>query len=140
LGSAVGDDYYVVGVYRDVFLFTVHYLACVYHYLLPLPGARILTEYDHAAGSGCGFHSLRYGYRMAAGRAFFELERAGRTHISSDEEDFRLRNIDDASGIEAHVLIEVSPEQPVNIDFYQLKPLAVLRLLIAVLRLRGGLG
>ena len=41
---------------------------------------------------------------------------------SPPEEDFRLRNMDDASGIEAHVLIEVAPEQPVNIDFYRLIP------------------
>ena len=85
------------------------------------------------SGSGCGFHSLRKRNRLPERGAFFEQERAGRIHIPSNEEDFRLRNMDDASGIEAHVLIEVAPEQPVNIDFYQLIPLALLRLLIAVL-------
>src|SRR5262249_50640869 len=138
-GPAVGDDYYVVGVYSDVFLFTIHYLARVYSYLLPLFGPRIFTEYDRAAGSGCGFHSLRKRDRLPERGAFLESERAGRIHFAPDEEDLRLRNIDDASGIEAHVLIEVSPEQPVNIHFYQLKPLALLRLLIAVPRLREGL-
>src|SRR5690349_19692682 len=84
LASAVGDIYYVVGGYRDVLLFAVHYLSYVYSYLLLLPGYRVFTEDDRAVGSGRVLHALRERDRLPERGAFFEDEGAGRVHIASN--------------------------------------------------------
>src|ERR1041384_552476 len=106
LASAVRHHNDVVSHDLDVSFFSTHHRSDIDVDFLPF-AVCVLAIHDAAVERSPVVGALREGYCLPQRRAFFQGERARSIYFAGDKKDITRRNIDDVSGLEQHILIEV---------------------------------